>query len=394
MRRKIKVMHLIWSMGDGGAQQVVINYLRDFNNDPDIEFKLYVYTRPTDSKYDAEIEKKGYNVVYLNNPTTKVQIPYIKRFFQRPVSKETWDKAIKNYNPDIVHVHISALLGATMPGIIKNKVPVRFDTLHSSPYRYTGKIKKYISNAFLCQNVIPICVTEAQVEEAKAWYGITKYEIVRNGVDIEQIRKNCCSKHEGRIKFDIEDNSFVIIGVGRLNPIKRFDLLIEAFAQVHQREANSTLIIAGDGEEKDRLIRLAQKLGVESTVKFLGNIVDTTKLYCAADVLAVTSDTESSSLVAIEAQACGTRCVLSAGVPKESILLTRTQRLKKNATSEEWCKALLNDSYENAPIVSVEDYEVHNMSKKMKEIYLKYYSAYEERNRMIIQSKGDYTNWN
>ena len=98
----------------------------------------------------------------------------------------------------------------------------------------------------------------------------------------------------------------------------------------------------------------------------------------AAEVLAVTSDTESSSLVAIEAQTCGTRCVLSAGVPKESILLTRTQRLKKNATSEEWCKALLNDSYENAPIASVEDYEVHNMSKKMKEIYLKYYSVYEE----------------
>ena len=38
--RKIKVMSLIWSMGDGGAQQVVINYLRDFNNDPDIDFRV------------------------------------------------------------------------------------------------------------------------------------------------------------------------------------------------------------------------------------------------------------------------------------------------------------------------------------------------------------------
>ena len=50
MQKKIKVMHMIWSMGDGGAQQVVINYLRDFNNDPDIEIKLYVYTKPTTSK--------------------------------------------------------------------------------------------------------------------------------------------------------------------------------------------------------------------------------------------------------------------------------------------------------------------------------------------------------
>lgn len=379
MRKKIKIMHMIWSMGDGGAQQVVINYLRDFNNDPDIEIKLYVYTKPTTSKYDLEIKREGYNVVYLNNPITKVQIPYIKRFFQRPVSKKAWDLAIKDYNPDVVHVHISALLGVTMPGIIKNQVPVRFDTLHSSPYRYTGKIKKIISYAFQCQNVIPICVTEAQVEEAKEWYGITKYEVVRNGIDIEQIRKKCCSKHEGREVFGLEDNLFVIIGVGRLNPIKKFDLLIEAFAKVHQIKSKSILIIAGDGEEKDRLVHLAKKLGIEESVRFLGNIADVTKLYCAADVLAVTSDTESSSLVAIEAQACGTRCVLSAGVPKESILLQQTQRLGEDATSETWCNALLNDSYENTAVASIEDYEVHNMSKKMKEIYLKYYSVYEEK---------------
>ena len=76
-------MNLIWSMGDGGAQQVVLNYLRDFRDDPEIDFWLYVYTEPTRSKYDREIAEQGYNVVYLNNPLTKIQIPYIRRFFQR-----------------------------------------------------------------------------------------------------------------------------------------------------------------------------------------------------------------------------------------------------------------------------------------------------------------------
>ena len=70
---------------------------------------------------------------------------------------------------------------------------------------------------------------------------------------------------------------------------------------------------------------------------------------------------------------------MSAGVPKESILLQQTQRLGEDATSETWCNALLNDSYENTAVASIEDYEVHNVSKKMKEIYLKYYSAYEEK---------------
>jgi glycosyltransferase involved in cell wall biosynthesis len=378
MKKKIKVMHMIWSMGDGGAQQVVINYLRDFQNDPDIELKLYVYTNQTDSKYDKEIAEKGYNVVYLNNPRTKIQIPYIKRYFQRPVSQKTWDRAIHEYKPDVVHVHISALLDATMPRIIKNEIPVRFDTLHSSPYRYTGRIKKIISHAFQKEGVIPICVTEAQVEEAKEWYGITKYEVVRNGVDIEKIKEKCCSKIEARKEFGLSTDDFVVIGVGRLNPIKKYDLLIDAFAKVKKKKPESVLLLAGDGTEKKKLQHKAMKLGISESVRFLGNIADVTKLYCAADVLAVTSDTESSSLVAIEAQVCGTRCVLSAGVPRESILLDRTQRLEKDATAKDWCCALLNESYIGSPAANIEDYEVHNMSRKMKEIYLKYYSEYEE----------------
>lgn len=376
---KVKVMSLIWSMGDGGAQQVLINYLRDFKDDPDIDFRVYVYTEPTKSKYDKEIEDNNYSVYYLNNPKTKIQIPYIKRFFQKPISKAAWQKAIHEFKPDIVHVHISALLLATMPGIISENIPIRFDTLHSSPYRYKGREQKIISDAFQNRNVIPICVTEAQVHEAQDWYGITKYEVVRNGVDIEGVKAKCCAKQEARAIYGLAENTFVIIGVGRLNPIKKYDLLIEAFAGVHKFNKDSVLLLAGEGKEKENLQRVANKMGVTDSVKFLGNIADVTKLYCAADVLVVTSDTESSSLVAIEAQVCGTRCVLSAGVPVESILLKNTQRLSKDASVNDWRDALMNDSYEGTPVARIEDYEVHNMSKKMKEIYLKYYSDYMEK---------------
>lgn len=380
MKRKIKVLSLIWSMGAGGAQQVLINYLRDFQNDDDIEFKVCVFTKPTTSKYDKEIKEKGYYVEYMNDPQSIVKIPYIKRWFNLPVAKNAWQNQIEKYKPDIVHVHISSLLVATMPGIMRNNVPVRFDTLHSSPYRYKGNEKKIIVDAFQKEGVIPICVTEAQVKEAKEWYGITKYEVVRNGVDIEEIKAKCCPKIEARKEFGLSADAFVIIGVGRLNPIKKYDLLIDSFAEVKERKPNAVLLFAGDGVEKKKLQHKAKELGISESVKFLGNISDVTMLYCAADVLAVTSDTESSSLVAIEAQVCGTRCVLSAGVPEESVLLKNTQRMSKSATVNDWRDALMNDSYEGTPAARIEDYEVHNMSKKMKEIYLKYYSDYMEKN--------------
>jgi len=170
--RKIKVMNLIWHMGDGGAQQIIINYLRAFQNDPDIDFQLCVFTGPTDSKYDREIREKNYNVVYLNKPDTKCPIPYVRRFFRKAVVTKAWEAAIRAFQPDIVHVHISPLLEQTLPAIVRTGVPVRFDTLHTIPYRYTGKQRRLIQSAFLKHHVVPICLTEEQVQMAKDWYGI------------------------------------------------------------------------------------------------------------------------------------------------------------------------------------------------------------------------------
>ena len=83
----------------------------------------------------------------MNNPQSLVKIPYIKRWFNLSVAKKAWDNQIRKYKPDIVHVHISSLFVAAMPGIIENNVPIRFDTLHSSPYRYKGKEKSYAADA-------------------------------------------------------------------------------------------------------------------------------------------------------------------------------------------------------------------------------------------------------
>jgi hypothetical protein len=98
-------------------------------------------------------------------------------------------------------------------------------------------------------------------------------------------------------------------------------------------------------------------------------------------VLAVTSISESASLVALEAQLCGLRCVLSDGVPKESIISNNSKKMKKDAGISEWVDALMDKDYVGTAILSNEDYEVHNISKKMKEIYLRYYNEY--RNNIV-----------
>lgn len=371
--KKIKVMNLIWHMGDGGAQQIVINYLRAFQNDPEIDFRLCVFAGPTDSKYDQEIREKHYDVVYLNEPDTKCPIPYIRKFFRRAIVTKAWETAIRDFQPDVVHVHISALLEQTLPAIVRANVPVRFDTLHSNPYRFQGKLRKIISNAFLKHHVVPICLTEEQVQMAKDWYGIQKYELVRNGMDVQALRNSCCSRQEARDYFGLDQDAFVVIGVGRLNPVKNYPLLIESLAEIRKIRPDAKLVLAGDGDEKNNLLRLVRDKQLSDHVIFLGNIVEVTKLYCAADVLGIPSISESTSLVALEAQICGLRCVLSDGVPSESILLENTKKLPSGATPEDWAHALLDTEYTGSPVLPLELFDIHQVNRHMKEIYLKHY---------------------
>lgn len=386
MDRKIKVMHLIWSMGDGGAQRIVLNYLRDFQDDPDIELKLFVYNSPTTSRYDREIKEKKYNVEYLNNPRSKIKIPIIRWPFNRRIAKKTWQRAISEYQPDIVHVHISELLNVTLKPIIKENVQLRFDTLHSNPKRYSGQTLKTIKRAFQSENVIPICVTSEQAKIAKEHYGIENYEVLYNGVDFRQIRANVISTSEARKEWGLPEDAFVILGVGRLDPIKNFPLLFEAFGVLAEKNSKAVLVIAGEGEEKKRLEKMADRLRISDKVFFLGNQDNMSHVYRAANVLGIPSLSESSSLVLLEAQALGLRCVISDGVPDESIITDKVNKMPVNAGIEQWADALADVSYFGEKICDEKDYEVHEVSSKLKKIYLKYWSKIEKNEKAVHRS--------
>lgn len=366
-------MNLIWHMGDGGAQQIIINYLRAFQNDPDIDFQLCVFTGPTDSKYDREIREKNYNVVYLNKPDTKCPIPYVRRFFRKAVVTKAWEAAIRAFQPDIVHVHISTLLEQTLPAIVRTGVPVRFDTLHTIPYRYTGKQRRLIQSAFLKHHVVPVCLTEEQLLIAKEWYGIKNYELVRNGLDIESLRQACLPKKEARACFGLNPDDFLVIGVGRLAYVKNFPFLVETFAELRKIHPQAQLAFAGEGPEKENLQRLVREKDLSEHVVFLGNVTDVAKLYSAADVVAVPSFTEALPLVVLEAQMCGIRCVLSDGVPSESILLENTRKMPADATPKDWANALLDFSYSGSPVLPMELFDVHHVNRQIKELYINYY---------------------
>jgi len=100
-------------------------------------------------------------------------------------------------------------------------------------------------------------------------------------------------------------NKNYIISLRRLIPSKGIDLLIRAFKDISIEYPTITLIIAGDGSEKNKLIQLSKSLHIYNKVKFIGTVSldKSISLLKGAICTIVPSLSEGGSLVNIEAQA-------------------------------------------------------------------------------------------
>jgi glycosyltransferase involved in cell wall biosynthesis len=85
-------------------------------------------------------------------------------------------------------------------------------------------------------------------------------------------------------------------------PIKRVDVLLEAFARAREG-APLRLLLVGDGEERAALESLAHRLGIADAVSFLGYRTDLDRVQAAADIAVLSSDNEGTPVSLIEAAA-------------------------------------------------------------------------------------------
>lgn len=103
----------------------------------------------------------------------------------------------------------------------------------------------------------------------------------------------------------------LVVAVGRLVPVKRFDRLIHAAARLRERQPELEVVIAGEGYERDALEALRRSLDAEEWLHLPGRVSDEelVDLYRRAWVVASTSVREGWNMSLTEAAACGTPAV-------------------------------------------------------------------------------------
>lgn len=148
-----------------------------------------------------------------------------------------------------------------------------------------------------------ICVSPGLVPSVEA-LGIprAKISVAQNGVDVEAINAALASSQPALPDGD----GPVVLGLGRLEHQKGFDLLVRAHARVVAAGVPHRLLILGEGAEREALERLAADLGVSSSVHLPGFTDAPFGSLAAADLYCLPSRWEGSPLTLAEAMVVGT----------------------------------------------------------------------------------------
>lgn len=279
----MKVIHLISGGDSGGAKTHVLSLLQNLNKT--ITAQLVCFR---DGPFAEEARSMGIPTMICGGNN----IPHLRRELTAYIRQGGYQ---------LIHCHGSR---ANMIGALLRKptgLPV-VSTVHSD-YKldYMGRPFARLTfgaiNAWALRHLdYRIGVSDAMVDLLiDRGFPPDRFYAIYNGIDFTP-----APSQGDRLAYlrglgaDVEENSVVVGIAARLNPVKDMSTLIRGFAEGHKSCPRLRLVIAGDGEERQKLEDLAKELGVEKEVTFAGWISGgMDRFYSALDVNALTSLSET-----------------------------------------------------------------------------------------------------
>lgn len=295
-RHKTKVLHVIWNFEYGGLEKVVLDLTSTL--DPDrFESHVLTFGRFGDSAHLLE-----------NKATTHLAVPQERWSLVRPKALAAQIRAI---SADVVHTHSGvwhkATLAARMAGV---RLCIHTEHGRKSPDPH---LDRFLDGLASYRTDVVVAVSDALETQLKSI--VAKSATVRrivNGVDTTQFTPGPSSL---RSAVGIASSTPIIGSVGRLEPIKGYDVMLSAWSLLLKHwgfPRPPTLVLVGGGSASASLHRLAHELGIAEHVRFLGYRTDSANCYRAFDVFTLSSHSEGTSISLLEAMSSGVCPVVTA----------------------------------------------------------------------------------
>jgi glycosyltransferase involved in cell wall biosynthesis len=375
----MKVLHVITGLGVGGAELQLWSLLRHSRHESD------VVTLYNAGPVAERLAGDGVQVRDLGMQRN-TEIGALIRL----------GRIIRSGHYDVVHTHLyrSQIYGRIAARLVGT--PVVLTTEHSigethiERRKMTSGVRALYLASELCSDA-SIAVSPAVRDRLIKW-GVParKITVIQNGVDFARVEFDPAARAAIRREHGIDPDASVIGVLGRLDPIKRYDQVIEA--AVPLLDAGHKLLIVGDGAERAHLEHVARQSGAGAHVIFAGERHDVGAMLSALDVFVAFSSQETFGLSVLEALINGLPAVYSTcpaldGVDTErGVHVDGTVDALRTALE----KQLVNVPPERSPEAAVrERYAIESVAAAVDDLYESIADRKKQRPKSVAASSGE-----
>ena len=351
-----KVEIFIPSLVTAGAEKVVTDLACNIDK-TDIDLSVVIISNSTHTAFYNMLESAGVNIVDLSGGGEAERVRKVYRY-------------LKETKPDVIHAHVAALQYLVLPTMLA-KIPKKFYTVHGDAKKLaTDPLRRTLySFAFHHLHFIPVAISRYVQDTFSETYHMPKsmIPVINNGVDLSRF-KPVEEKWDG----------FNIIAVGRLEEIKNYPLLIDAFKILNDKYSNVRLTILGSGSMRGELEEQINKLSLGDKVKLVESVANPQDYVAKADLYMSTSITEGFSLTTVEALACGVPAVVTdSGGVSDIIEPGKNGYICKHDAAELAGKAAalienpdIFEEMKRKTVESAKKFDISNFAEKYKRLYM------------------------
>ncbi|HXT70275.1 MAG TPA: glycosyltransferase [Vicinamibacterales bacterium] len=295
MSAPIRVLELrsVWGTG-GGPDKTILNGTRRTDTS---RFRITV----------CYIRDKRDTIFSIDQRARALGLDYVEVLERHSFDPGIWPqlrRLIRERSFDIVHSH-DHKTDALAWALAKVHPIIPLATAHGFAGRSRNERIYYaIEKRLLATFPRVIAVSNPiKAELVRTGSDPNRVAVINNGIDPEMFQRDRSKREPVRAGLGIDPGAFVVGAVGRLEDEKRFDLLINAIADLRTRHPNIVLVIVGEGSLRPALEAQIAAMGLADGVRLAGHRADVADLHATFDVFVQSSEREGTPNAVLEAMA-------------------------------------------------------------------------------------------
>ena len=283
----MRVLYLIYHAGNGGSEKYVHDLCVEMQSRKEKVFLGYCIR----GKLVEDLERFGIPCFQLDMPS-----------FYSLKSVLKLKALIKENDIELVHAQFSREnYLACLAKILGSKANVIYT---SHVINADGGIKRVLNRIIGKINAKIIAVSQAVLKDLKASnFPEGKLTLLYNGIELPDLAANQ-EESERVAKFRLSEDEVLLVNVSRFSPEKGLDYLLEQFKSAYEKNRALKLVLVGDGEQRQEIVKQIKELALEDAVVLTGYQNRPVELIRACDIYVSSSRAESLGYSILEAMSC------------------------------------------------------------------------------------------